>query len=44
MSLLVEESYLCFNGIAAEVNRLSFLLSVIMFTVMGNVRNGMATV
>lgn len=35
MSLWGEESYLYLNGIAAEVNRLSFLLSVIMFTVDG---------
>lgn len=35
MSLLVEEGYLCLNGIAAEVNRLSFLSGVIMFTVEG---------
>lgn len=30
--LLVEESYLCLNGTAAESNRFSFLLSVVMFT------------
>lgn len=39
ISPLVEESYLRLNGIAAEVNKLSFLLSVIMLNI-----DGMATV